>query len=1201
MERFKKLFAGIVMVTTILSLSVVVGPTASAASAGDLIKMDGLSSVYYLAGDGKRYVFPNEATFFSWYGDFSSVKTISQSELEALPLGANVTIRPGTKLVKITTNPKVYAVETNGSLVAIPDEATATTLFGANWAKRVVDVPDGFFSNYKISTDTVSATAYPEGSLIKTASSPDIYYILSDGTARKIATEAAFTGNRFKFDDVITTTLAIPATGSDITAAETSLTDTSSGAGGTIGAGSGLTVALASDTAASAVLPAGAAGVPFTKINFTAASDGAVTLKNITVTRTGIGVSTNFAGVWLYDGDGNRLTSQRTISASSNTAIFSGVNFNVPAGQTKALVITATVSGTSGSEALGISAATGITTDGASVSGSFPIMGNLMSLSSVVAGAVTYTLQSVANSTLDVGDLQQEVANIKIAETSSNEDVILKSITFTNDGAADPNDLKNFKLYQGSTLVAELASTDTDRARLALTSPLTIKKGSSKNFSLKADIMGGVSATAISMDIDDLTDVVATGATYGFGVAVTAGGTAQTIAVEAGELTFELDGPAAKDAVADQEDVVLANLTVTTGSEEAVEVNNLYGVIDCTDVGAATVMETGLENVQLVNVDSNDFYDVTDDDDTANDDYYFKVTNFTIPAGASHWRVETDFNSTYIGNTDYCVFTMFAGDHAAGDAEATSNLKGIDAENKDNKALTDIKPAADLNSNRTTIRTGSLAIANVTLGNTDTVAKTKGVELLRFTAEAGSAESAKITAVALVASSTTANLTDAANYSLFVVGDTTALQSGVSAANATSDTVTFSSLRDGGYTIPKSETKTFYVTADINSTVVGSQITVDLADDGVTAEDSDGDDIAAANVTGDDAAHTSATIQGGDVTLHTKGSIAFTVDNSSPSTAHALLSGSTDNTILKFKADASYEDITLNDLRFSVSGTNATTSIASVSLYQDGVLKKAVDTKTDAYGWVFNNLEALTSPVVVKAATDSIFELKLNTAGIGTGVHDTAASGADITLTLLPTTTGVAATGFSSNNDLVAGDITITSVATQANYVYGSKVTAVESTSQPTSLSTGVKEVLKFTLAPSTNNSKEALFSGLTVNFGFTGGAATTTSIAYLYSGSTLIGTSTIIGAPTSSSASTFLSNGVAISDTILGSGETYTIKMDLTTDGADDQVTASIGVNGGRGNDDITWTDFSGGTSVAWIDLGESSDITNIENIISN
>ena len=84
MTKLRKFFASSVMIMTVVVMSGFVAPTTkAAASAGDLIKKDGLSAVYYLGDDGKRYVFPNEATYKSWYSDFSGVVTISSDELKA--------------------------------------------------------------------------------------------------------------------------------------------------------------------------------------------------------------------------------------------------------------------------------------------------------------------------------------------------------------------------------------------------------------------------------------------------------------------------------------------------------------------------------------------------------------------------------------------------------------------------------------------------------------------------------------------------------------------------------------------------------------------------------------------------------------------------------------------------------------------------------------------------------------------------------------------------------------------------------------------------------------------------------------------------------------------------------------------------------------------------------------------------------------
>src|SRR3972149_3868190 len=124
MKRLRKFLTVSVMVLSVVAMSGLSAVSVkAAASAGDLIKMSGNSSVYYLGADGKRYVFPNSQTYFSWYSDFSSVKTIPQTELYGYSLGGNVTMRAGTNLIKITTDPKVYAVTASGTLHWIESEA----------------------------------------------------------------------------------------------------------------------------------------------------------------------------------------------------------------------------------------------------------------------------------------------------------------------------------------------------------------------------------------------------------------------------------------------------------------------------------------------------------------------------------------------------------------------------------------------------------------------------------------------------------------------------------------------------------------------------------------------------------------------------------------------------------------------------------------------------------------------------------------------------------------------------------------------------------------------------------------------------------------------------------------------------------------------------------------------------------------------
>lgn len=115
-----------------------------------LIRIQSISSVYYCGADGKRYVFPNHQTYSSWYDNFDSVSVISLDDMSKISLGGNVTYRPGMKLLKIQTDPKVYAVEKNGTLRHLTSPELAAKYYGADWAKKIDDVPDTFFMDYNL-------------------------------------------------------------------------------------------------------------------------------------------------------------------------------------------------------------------------------------------------------------------------------------------------------------------------------------------------------------------------------------------------------------------------------------------------------------------------------------------------------------------------------------------------------------------------------------------------------------------------------------------------------------------------------------------------------------------------------------------------------------------------------------------------------------------------------------------------------------------------------------------------------------------------------------------------------------------------------------------------------------------------------------------------------------------------------------------
>lgn len=176
-------FRRIASCSLILSSVAVALPTSAATpNAGQLIKLncpanadvnDPCKAVYFVGGDSKRHAFPNDKTYFTWFADFSQIKTVTSASLASLPLGANVNYRPGIKLVKFTTVDKVYAVGVGGELRWITTEAAASSLYGATWNKQVDDISDAFFLDYRIGADIVSAADFNRTAETADALTPD--------------------------------------------------------------------------------------------------------------------------------------------------------------------------------------------------------------------------------------------------------------------------------------------------------------------------------------------------------------------------------------------------------------------------------------------------------------------------------------------------------------------------------------------------------------------------------------------------------------------------------------------------------------------------------------------------------------------------------------------------------------------------------------------------------------------------------------------------------------------------------------------------------------------------------------------------------------------------------------------------------------------------------------------------------------------
>lgn len=164
-----------------------------------LVKLATSQAVYYIGLDGKRHPFPTSQVYFSWYPDFSKVKTINAFDMASIAMGKPILARPGSHWVKIQSDPKTYFVSPDGyTLRWIKDEATALLLGGSDWNKNIIDVEPTYFTKYKMGADIDSVTlaaGWPAGSLVK-GTDGKTWYIT--GTQRREVLASGLSGNWFQ-------------------------------------------------------------------------------------------------------------------------------------------------------------------------------------------------------------------------------------------------------------------------------------------------------------------------------------------------------------------------------------------------------------------------------------------------------------------------------------------------------------------------------------------------------------------------------------------------------------------------------------------------------------------------------------------------------------------------------------------------------------------------------------------------------------------------------------------------------------------------------------------------------------------------------------------------------------------------------------------------------------------------------------------
>lgn len=957
-------------------------PTASAAVAsGSLIKASG-AAVYYMGADGKRYVFPDQKTYFTWYGDFSSVITITDAELASITIGGNVTYRPGAKMGKINTDPKVYAISAHGVLRPIASEAVAAAIYGAAWATMVQDISDAFFTNYTIGAAINSAADYDRAAELAAATSINV--------------DKQLTG-------------VIPPS--------------------PILTGGAVTVSLASDSPVSQVVPT-ASSIEMLKVKLMTGSQSAQ-ISSIMLTSSGLGAALNIDSVTLFDGNGVKIANAKNVTSDKQVSFSFATPLAIAANSTYTISARATLAA-GGYYALGIAAATDIVAGG-TIAGSFPITGSTMNATGTVAvGTVALTTPATSNTLHDFGEDNVLLADLTLSPDAT-EDVLWTSASFKNGGTNTADIISNLKLIADGV---EIATGTYANGYVSFTiNNYLIQKSDSVSVEVRGDLGTVNSGDTVKLYIKDQADLSFTGVGYGYGVQLTTAGwnnldtttEAQIITMQTGQFSIDFDKALtpSKDVKTDTLNVVLATLKLKSNGENATITGFADGASPTTqfEVGGTAVDANDLINFELVDLATGGVLSITDT--FAAGVYNLSVDDeISLVAGVQKsYQLRADVTSTADVLDTYQVTLDAAALTVTGDIS--------------NATIANITPSS-ITSAVTTVKDATLEYSAVPLTNTTVVPGAQDVVIFQGILKAGNADGIKLNSLQLSALEEDNNADGNATNN-FVFTDTNISQldlylngvllkslsnsiveaTGTGSVGARTASITFNSLStvNNANVIAANATVPVVVKARYASSLT---VSGPLADSFRTSVVVTGDIVARAVVSNDSVVATSTTFgtASRNVSLASVGSLAVQLKTTGVKVADTNLLAGASTTANRYLAELVFstanEPIKVTEIRLEQTGTATGADLNAIKLVDGAGVVKATAIPAANGDAIFDNLS-----LVMDADKATSLYVSVDSKGINVdGVPSSTATEANVVTFALAAVDGVVAEGVNTSTTI---------------------------------------------------------------------------------------------------------------------------------------------------------------------------------------
>ena len=1053
----KKTFTVFVAAATILwtvGIAAFIAPlTASAASyaAGDLIKGETLSTVYYYGSDGQRYSFPNEKTYFSWYEDFDGVVEISDAELADITLAGNIVYRPGTRWIKIESDAKTYAVSTNGTIRWIETEEVAVDLAGSTWNTFIDDVPDVFFVDYTVGSSLDDASEGYNGMLL---TGDDGTYLVWDSEARLVSS-AGMTANGFNSSyvlsgagvdldgmtagDEITSERANMVDAAQLTTVEEVVTTTE------------VSVSLASDSPAASTLIAGQGVADLAHLTFNNPTSTALTVTGVTLTRTGVSSDTTLSSVYLFDGY-VRLTDSATVSSGAINFNDSSGLFTIPANSSANIAVRSNIAASTSGQTVGITvaSASAITFSGSYVAdGSFPIAGSTHTIASSPSNYATLDFNTSTTPSAATIDPQDDYRVWENTVTVGNNEIDLYALRFRNIGSINADDIENYRLYIAGVSYGDAVANEDDNGYIVFDlsdDPVQLNTG---NHTIKvlADIVGGTTRT-VQVRLGNTADAVVFDQDYGQGVLATAASstfsarTAGAQTINSGSLTVtKMTTSPSGNVTNGSSSVSLATYELKAYGED-IKVESLNFNIADDDNDTSLALRNSVIYADGVQVGSTS---------AICGDYATQTTCTSYGGSGASYSTFSFGSSLVVSPGDPVTLEVKADiyDNAGtnGIADADTLQVVIDATALSNNAYRQTTgsyftaPSSDTAANSLTVAQGALTLAeNTSYADQVTVAPKTAYKLASFSVTAGTTEDVRVTEwdVDFTAGGDAADASDDLSNLYITYGSASApTTSSVKSTVADSDN-TWSV----DYTITKGTTIYVNVYSNVASSITDGAGTTDTMTPLLT-------------ITGQGAvsAQTASAAQTGGQTI-TFSTGTFTTAHDS-STAK-IVQGNQEIEAAKFRFTTTNETYTITEVKFSVGSAAISSAISEARLYDGDDL-----VGTGVYALSSNTITHMTGlDIDVPANTYKILTLKYLLNDIGTGAGASQSN-------VKPTMTYVK---YEDTNG--TSDTDSTSRAANNIHVYKAipTVTAVNLTNT-TLVNNSAIDLYKFTVSASSNGS----------------------------------------------------------------------------------------------------------------------------------